>query len=191
MTGPLNGSRMLRDLARLRPETIVLAHAGLVAPSVLEIPRGGVVNVHPGLLPWIRGNSPLGHSLLRGVPLGATAFRVDPGIDTGRILFRRLLPVMGGESTAELRDALYALWVEMTVELVGAAIEDRIPAGYVQEGRFPLCRTLASAEEVEGIEEAVRSGAALALLDAWTPHCGSDLSLPPDADAHIALHGST
>lgn len=191
VTGPRNGRGMVRDLGRLRPEVIVLAHCGLVAADVLEIPRNGVLNVHPGLLPWVRGNSPLGNALLRGVPLGATAFRVDAGIDTGGILHRRLLPVAGGESTAELRDALYELWVELTVELVGAAIEDRIPVGYVQEGRFPLCRTLASAEEVEAIEEAVRSGAAGALLDAWAPHCGSDLSLPPDADADIAFHGSS
>jgi hypothetical protein len=111
-------------------------------------------------------------------------------IDTGSVLHRRLLPVEGNESTAELRDALYALWVEMTVELVGAAIEGRIPVGCAQEGRFPLCRTLASPEEVEAIDEAVRSGAARALLDAWTPHCRSDLSLPADADAHLPVHGS-
>src|SRR4051794_5256084 len=146
-TGPPNGARMERDLRRLGPDLVVLAGcACILGPSVLSIPREGVVNVHPGLLPWIRGNGPVTHSVLRGVPLGASAFRVDPGIDTGPLLERRLIPVRGGETTAQLWDALHGLWVEMTADLVRAALAGALGPGTPQAGRFPLCRNSTPAE---------------------------------------------
>lgn len=183
-TGALNGPRMARDLERLAPDVLVLTRCGLVGPHLLAIPREGTVNVHPGLLPWIRGNSPLAHSLLRGVPLGSTAFRVDAGIDTGPILERRLVSVTGGESAAGLRAALYRLWVEMTVDLAAAACASPLPAGAAHPARFPLCRTVSDAEaDVEG---AVGRGVAKALFDRWRPRCDARLVLPEHADAEPA-----
>lgn len=185
-TGPLNGARMRRDLARLRPDVLVLARCGLVSPEVLALPPGGTVNVHPGLLPWIRGNSPLGNALLRGVPLGVTAFQVDAGIDTGPVLERRLVPVAGEEGEAGLRDALYALWTGMTADVVAAARESRLPPGRPQGDRFPLCRTLSTPAELAAVTAAVRGGGAKALFDAWRPLCDENLSLPPDVHAEPA-----
>lgn len=181
LTGPLNGKRMRRDLARLAPDVVVLARCSLVSPEVLAIPREGVVNVHPGLLPWVRGSSPVAHSMLRSVPLGSTAFRVDAGIDTGAVLERRLLPVVGGEEPAALRDALQDLWVEMTVDAVAAARCAPLPPGAVQPRRLPLCRA-ATEDELTAGDEAIRLGAARELFDRWRPACDARLALPPDHD---------
>ncbi|HEX6910454.1 MAG TPA: formyltransferase family protein [Longimicrobium sp.] len=187
-TGPLNGPRMRRDLERLRPDAVVLARCGLVSPEVLAVPADGVVNVHPALLPWIRGNNPLGNSLLRGTPLGATAFRVDAGIDTGRILERRLVAVAGYETAAGLRDALHRVWVEMTVDWIVAAGAAPLPTGEPQTARFPLCRTLSTPAELAAVDEAVRSGAAGALFDRWRPLCGPDLALAPGVHPEPVPH---
>ena len=182
LTGTLNGRGMTDDLRRLQPDVLVLAHCGLVAPEVIEIARDGVVNVHPGLLPWIRGNSPLGNSLIRRIPLGCTAFRVDAGIDTGRILIRRLLPIRGGETMAELRDALHRQWVEMTADLVAAAHAGEIGEGFAQEGRFPLCRTLAGADDERAVDEAVRDKEPRVRFEIWRALCDpADLSLAAGA----------
>ena len=183
-SGTLNGRRMARDLRRLRPDVVVLAHCGLVAPHLLAAAREGVVGVHPALLPWVRGNSPLASSLLRRVPLGCTAFRVDAGIDTGPILARRLVPVGGGETAAELRDALFRLWVEMTAGLVAAAAAGELGEGSAQGERFPLCPTLAGDEGRRVVEEALRRGEPKALFELWRPLClPPDISLPAGVDA--------
>jgi methionyl-tRNA formyltransferase len=186
LTGPPNGARMAKVLRRLDPDMVVLARCAIILdPSVLSIAREGVVNVHPGLLPWIRGNSPLTHSVLRGVPLGASAFRVDPGIDTGPVLERRLLPVRGGETTVQLWGALHRLWVEMTADLVRTALAGAIGPGTPQPGRFPLCRNATPAER-DAAAEAVRRGEARALFERWLPLCDPvHLSLPLDADAEF------
>jgi len=186
LTGPPNGARMAKALRRLDPDVVVLARCAVILePQVLSIPREGVVNVHPGLLPWIRGNSPVTHAVLRGVPLGASAFRVDPGIDTGPVLERRLLPVRGGETADQLWDALHRLWVEMTADLVWAALAGPLPAGTPQPGRFPLCRGSAPAER-HAAAEALGRGEARARFERWLPLCDPvHLSLPLDADAEF------
>jgi len=186
ITGPPNGARMVKALRRLDPDVVVLARCAVILePHLLSAAREGVVNVHPGLLPWIRGNGPVTHSVLRGVPLGASAFRVDPGIDTGPVLERRLLPVRGGETTAQLWEALHALWVEMTADLVRAALAGPLAPGTPQTGRFPLCRNSTAAER-DAAAEAVRRGEARALFERWLPLCDPvDLSLPLDADAEF------
>lgn len=182
-TGRLNGRRMACDLARLRPDVVVLARCGLLAPHVLAIPREGVVNVHPGLLPWIRSASPLANSLLRHVPLGAAAFRVDAGIDTGTLLERRLVPVAGGETADDLRRAMYRLWVDMTVDWAVAAAAGPLPAGTPQRARFPICRPVTGREDIAAMEDAVRRGVPKQLFDRWSVLCGPRATLPIDADA--------
>jgi methionyl-tRNA formyltransferase len=189
VTGPLNGARMMEALRRLAPDVVVLAGCGMLARDGIEVAREGTANVHPGLLPWVRGNSPLAHSLLRGVPLGATAFRVDAGIDTGPVLARRLVPVRGGEARADLDAATTALWVEMTADAVASALADVLPAGSPQRERFPLCRTVADPDELAAVDAAVRSGAAKTLFDRWRPLCDpARLTLPADADAGPVPH---
>ncbi|HEX8393004.1 MAG TPA: formyltransferase family protein, partial [Longimicrobium sp.] len=181
-TGALNGGGTERALRRLRPDVVVLARCALLQPRLLAIPREGTVNVHPGLLPWIRGNSPVANSLLRGVPLGATAFRVDAGIDTGAVLQRRLVHVAGGETESDLRGALYRLWLQMTADAVQDAVRAPLPPGTPQTDRFPICRDLKGGPEQSLVDEAVCADAARVLLERWRPLCGpAGLTLPADA----------
>lgn len=60
-----------------------------------------VINTHPSYLPYNRGKHPYYWSIVDGTPFGATIHRVDDGIDTGTILWRKeitLTPLDTGES---------------------------------------------------------------------------------------------
>lgn len=46
------------------------------------------INLHPGLLPEIRGASPVNASILFGLPQGVTCHIMDDGIDTGTVISR-------------------------------------------------------------------------------------------------------
>jgi methionyl-tRNA formyltransferase len=187
VTGPLNSRRMARDLTMLAPDVLVLARCGLLHPDILAIPREGVLNVHPGLLPWIRGNSPVGHSLMRDVPLGSSTFHVDRGIDTGSIVERRLVRVTPGDTLDTLRNALNDLWLEMTADLVARASREKIPPGAAQVKRFPLCGELSQPEQLAEMRQAVEEGKAHALFDRWKSVCDSRLTLPADFDLEPSL----
>src|ERR1035437_637515 len=57
----------IEQLARLKPEAIVVAAFGQILPqAVLDIPCNGCLNIHPSLLPKYRGASPVMAAILAG-----------------------------------------------------------------------------------------------------------------------------
>ena len=59
---------------------VVAAYGRILPPAVLDIPRLGVVNIHPSLLPAYRGPSPVQTAILDGVPeTGVTIMKLDEG----------------------------------------------------------------------------------------------------------------
>jgi hypothetical protein len=172
ITGPLNSERMRRDLLALRPDFLLLGGMGILKAPILEAARCGVLNTHPGLLPWVRGNGVVGRALERGYPVGGTCHYVDSGIDRGAVIERRLLPITGTEtSLAELEAAADELVAEMMVEVVVRQLaRGVIPAASTQTERFPLCKTLAAPERAR-VEASVRQGWAKILFESWRSHC--------------------
>ena len=179
-----NSPRARAKLATLLPDVLVLAGVGLVDASVLAIPRLGAVNGHPGLLPWVRGNGVVRHALLRGVAIGATCHLVDPGIDTGPILARRLLAVAEPAPLPALERAAVDLARELTADVVAATVRgSALPPGVPQTVRYPLCRWRdLPPRSTEG--DASLATQASRLFQRWRALCvaGSDVELPADLD---------
>ena len=171
-TGDMNSRRLRRDLQRLAPDVLVLGGGGILLPEIIETAAVGVLNVHPALLPWVRGCGVVGHSLEQGVAVGATVHLVDRGIDTGAVVARRLLPVAPGPaSLAALELAADELAAEMMADVVeGIVRRGERPAGVPQEGRFPLFRWPPVAERPRH-QALAASGHAFELFEAWRTRC--------------------
>ena len=175
--GPLNGPTMLDVLNDLKPDYLVLAGAGILVQDALAIPRCGTFNVHPGLLPWIRGMSVVERAIERGIPIGITAHYVDPGIDTGAIIHRELIPVQCYDTLGSLRRKAYERCAQVMVDLVADAARGRHAEATPQRGRFRYCTALPD-EDSAGLDASVRAGLALKLYRQWREFFGSDV-LPP------------
>ncbi|MCK9352158.1 MAG: methionyl-tRNA formyltransferase [Candidatus Paceibacterota bacterium] len=65
---------------------IVAAYGKLIPKSILEIPKHGTLNVHPSLLPRLRGASPLSSSILTEDTTGVSILVVDEEMDHGPII---------------------------------------------------------------------------------------------------------
>jgi methionyl-tRNA formyltransferase len=146
----------------------VLAGIGLVDAALLAAPRWGTINGHPGLLPWVRGNGVVAHSIARGVAVGASVHHVDDGIDRGPVLARRLLPVAPDvrELQALEREAL-TLTARLLADVAAMAVRDgRLPPGTPQSEMTPLCRWMNLTERAQ-VEAAVREGVAARLHASW------------------------
>lgn len=87
----------LQALRNLDLDYLIAVHFPYAVPeTVLSIPRVGVLNLHPGYLPYNRGWHTPSWALLEGTPIGATLHFMDAGIDTGDIVHQRpLLPTPG------------------------------------------------------------------------------------------------
>ncbi len=92
------------ELAALAPDLGVLADYGRIVPQVvLELPRRGILNVHPSLLPRHRGAAPIPAAILAGdAETGGTLIRMDAGVDTGPLVAARSWPLTGEETGPEL-----------------------------------------------------------------------------------------
>jgi methionyl-tRNA formyltransferase len=72
-------------------------------PEALAVPRLGIVNSHPSLLPRWRGPNPFGWTLRNGdSELGFTFHLMDTGFDTGPILAQDSVPLTDEDSISTL-----------------------------------------------------------------------------------------
>ncbi|WP_232246789.1 methionyl-tRNA formyltransferase [Kitasatospora mediocidica] len=69
---------------------VVYGFSWRLPPSVLRIPRLGVLNIHSSLLPQYRGPAPVLWAIRNGDShLGVTVHRMDETFDTGPVIARR------------------------------------------------------------------------------------------------------
>jgi methionyl-tRNA formyltransferase len=115
--------RTLRDadeqagFAALDADLAVVAAYGLILPApILAAPSAGCVNVHASLLPRWRGAAPIQRAILAGDAVsGVTIMQMDEGLDTGPMLLKRELPLVGknaGQVTEEMAKLGAAALVE-------------------------------------------------------------------------------
>ncbi|MFJ1704925.1 methionyl-tRNA formyltransferase [Kitasatospora sp. NPDC088346] len=88
---PHSVSGLTRALAGYRPDLVVCnGFPWRLSAEALRVPRLGVLNVHPSLLPRHRGPMPIHWAVRHGDPeTGVTVHWMDESFDTGRILVRR------------------------------------------------------------------------------------------------------
>jgi len=116
-----NSSPAVAQLRRWAPDVVVFAGGNILRQGVLDLPRLGVINVHLGLLPHVRGMSSPEWSLLQGVPVGITIHYMDSGIDTGRILLCREFPDTADcHSLEDLRNQLIAFGVRQLTDVLSS-----------------------------------------------------------------------
>lgn len=113
-----NGPESERLLKSLAPDLLVLGGSRILKPHILSIPRIGVLNPHPGLLPAYRGVDVIPWAVYNGDPLGVTVHFVDPGIDTGDIVAQRQFEVQPGDSLGSLKKKADALLGQLMAEVV-------------------------------------------------------------------------
>jgi methionyl-tRNA formyltransferase len=102
----------VNDLAALEADAYVVAAYGKFLPdAVLTLPRLGVLNLHPSLIPKHRGPSPVATAILEGDEWsGVTAMLLDSGMDTGPILAQSdPVPVTGRDTQTTLTERLFKI----------------------------------------------------------------------------------
>ena len=124
-----NAPDSIARLMEWSPDLIIFAGGNILRKQLLQVPTLGVLNVHLGMLPEVRGMSTPEWSLLNHVPVGITIHYVDGGIDTGPILQRcEYSDAARCESLSDLRHRLIAFGVEKVAEVVAALDRGTISA---------------------------------------------------------------
>lgn len=97
-----NSSEVMPHIEGMDLDLIVFGGTRIIRGEVLDFPKHGVINSHPGLLPECRGSASPAWSVYHDIKVGSTCHFCDNGIDTGEILLRREFPVNRGASYEDL-----------------------------------------------------------------------------------------
>lgn len=99
---------LLKQTTELKPDLIIVTAYGKILPKeIIELPKYGVINVHPSLLPKYRGPSPIQFAILEGdEETGVTIMLVDEKMDEGPILSQQMVKIEKDETSATLEKKL-------------------------------------------------------------------------------------
>ena len=133
-----------RYMAALAPDVIVVAAYGLFLPSeVLELPRHACLNIHPSLLPKLRGPSPVSTAIVEGeTTTGVSIMQMDEGMDSGPVLAQRETTVGESETAETLTARLFESGARLLVEVLPNWSEGRIHVRPQDESQATVTRLL-------------------------------------------------
>lgn len=99
-------------------ELIVLGDTRIIKNNIMNIPKIGTINSHPGYLPDVKGNNPYIWAIINDLPQGCSIHFIDNNIDTGDILLREIIDFKTYESYAELLQKINYLCADLMVKVV-------------------------------------------------------------------------
>jgi methionyl-tRNA formyltransferase len=104
----INHSESVAQINALNPDfLVVVAFGQLLKNVVLDIPKNGVLNVHPSMLPQYRGPAPIQWAIIHGCSqTGVSIMQLDEGLDTGDILQTEMVDIDPEETAGMLHDRL-------------------------------------------------------------------------------------
>jgi len=92
------------------------AFAALVPNNILSLTPGGILNVHPSLLPKWRGAAPIQSALLAGeTETGVSIIRLVQAMDAGPILLQERIPISPSDDYISLERRLAALGARLLI----------------------------------------------------------------------------
>lgn len=111
------------------PLGVVIDFGIIIGQDVIDAFELGIINSHFSLLPEWRGADPITFSILSGqAKTGVSLMIIDSGLDTGKIIAQKSLPINANETGITLTDRL--------IHLSDAMLQEHLPA-YAAGERTP------------------------------------------------------
>jgi methionyl-tRNA formyltransferase len=122
------GQKFQNEMKSLKPDVGVLASFGKILPKeILAIPKHGILNIHPSLLPRYRGPTPVPTAILNDEKeTGVTIFKMDEKLDHGPIIAQFFEPINPDDTSESLLKKLFSAGAEVLLAILPAYLEDRI-----------------------------------------------------------------
>jgi methionyl-tRNA formyltransferase len=122
---PKNIGEIDAEIARIKPtHGILVAYGKIIPQATIDLFPGGIINVHPSLLPRYRGSSPIESAILNGdSDTGVCLMRLSAGVDAGPVYAHARIKLNGSETRLQLYDELAQKGADLLLERLPAIIE--------------------------------------------------------------------
>lgn len=123
-----NLPEFVEEMRKLAPDMfIAVGYTNLLKNDLLSVPKLLSANFHASLLPAYRGKHPVFWALRNGEPVvGLTVHSMDPGLDTGDILFQVRVRTRKNDTVSSAYDRIMEKSVGLMTPLVHRATFGRI-----------------------------------------------------------------
>jgi L-ectoine synthase len=153
-----NSEESERILMKLCPDLIVLGDTRIIKKSIIIIPNMGIINVHPGYLPDVRGNNPYLWAIIHDLYQGVTVHFIDENIDTGPMIMRQKIMMKPKVSypylLAEINRVCGELLKEVMRFIIAGGVhclpQDNFKAPLIKT--FPKCPSGIKSQAVQKLE---------------------------------------
>jgi methionyl-tRNA formyltransferase len=162
---------------------VVVAYGHILKPDLLAVPRRGMINVHPSLLPELRGAAPVEWAILNGLEkTGVTIMLMDAGLDSGPILHQIPHYIDPEVTGGELSEHLSEMGAQALVEALALLETDGLRPRPQDQARATYAPKLTrAAARIDWTEPAARVARVIRGLDpkpgAWTELDGREVKL--------------
>ena len=118
------GRELLPIIEQYQPQLGVLAAFGKLVPqSAIDAIPGGIINIHPSLLPKYRGTTPIESPLLNGdSKTGVSVMRLVKEMDAGPLLAQAEVEITPETTKQELYEALSQKGMELLLQVLPEAL---------------------------------------------------------------------
>ncbi|PIV51003.1 methionyl-tRNA formyltransferase [Candidatus Falkowbacteria bacterium CG_4_9_14_3_um_filter_36_9] len=119
---------------------VLVAYAQIIPKKMLNIPKYGIINIHPSLLPKYRGAACVQAAIKNGdKETGVTIMKLNDGLDTGPILFQNKIKIDNSDTAGILFDKLAKISSEILIPTlkgyingyIKPRVQDNTKASYV------------------------------------------------------------
>jgi len=120
VTDSINSENVINRIKRAKPKLGIMADFGqIVGEQILAIPKYGVINIHPSLLPLHRGPSPIQETILSGDKItGVTLILAVRKMDAGPIISQVSIRLSNSETSTILKDYLGRLGASLLLNSI-------------------------------------------------------------------------
>jgi len=171
-------------LRGLAPDVgVVVAYGHILKPELLALPRRGMINLHPSLLPELRGAAPVEWAILNGLTqTGVTIMQMDAGLDSGPILLQIPHDIDPEVTGGELSEHLSEMGAQALVEALALSETNGLEPHPQEQARATYAPKLTRhTARIRWADPAERVARLIRALDprpgAWTELDGREIKL--------------
>lgn len=132
---------------------IVASYGKIIPQNILDIPKCKTLNVHPSLLPKLRGPSPIESAILKENETGVTIMRLDAEMDHGPIVAQKKMDMAWPPYADDLEKILGKIGGQMLGDLLLDWIFGKIPEQEQNDSLATLCQKIQKNDALINLED--------------------------------------
>lgn len=123
---PHNSQETIQILRSKNIDLGLIAGARILKKEVVESVKLGVLNLHPGILPHVRGLDTLKWAIYYNKPIGVTSHLINEKVDAGRIIETKEIPLYKDDTLIDISLRLYETEIELLPKSIKSINENEI-----------------------------------------------------------------